>query len=395
MKTILIIDEDAEALAVAEAALGARYIVRGYPSLAAAEPSLRDASVPRADVILVDEVAAAPDGALQIAMALAPDATVVLAGKETVGQRAIGWIGRPSSHERTPRSQPLRVSKPYAEDTLRRVVRLASATSACARASARVAPDAVALELVGTGPLFEALRRRIALYARSEEPVLIVGESGTGKELAAAAVHRASPRRGGRLVPVDCAALPDTLAESALFGTVRGAFTDAVETKGAFESARGGTLFLDEIGELRPRVQAKFLRAIESGTGCRVGSHEAIGYDVRIVSATNVHLGAPRSRFRPELLHRIDTLVLEMPPLRAHKDDIAAISRRILEGEGRSKRLDEASLARLMAWDWPGNVRELRNVLRRAAVLSGEEELIRPSYIEIGGYRRVRQPTLF
>jgi DNA-binding NtrC family response regulator len=154
-------------------------------------------------------------------------------------------------------------------------------------------------------------------------------------------------------------------------------------------------VFLDEIGELSLPVQAKFLRTLETGTGTRVGSVDPIAYDVRVVSATNAAIFGDCRRFRPELLHRINTLVLEMPPLRSHKSDIPALSASFLAEFNPDKRMAEEALDRLIAWDWPGNVRELRNVVKRAVVLSGRRELITAADIELDGLRKGSQGYLF
>jgi len=249
--------------------------------------------------------------------------------------------------------------------------------------------------LIGDCPALRNIAHRIALYAKSDAPVLILGESGTGKELAAAAIHRASLRCNGKFLPVDCASLPESLAESTLFGTVKGAYTDAVEKKGTFESAQGGTVFLDEIGELSLAVQAKFLRTLESSSGSRVGSVVQVPYDIRLLSATNAPLFGDRKRFRPELLHRIDTLVLEMPALRDHKQDIPALIQAFLQEFSPGKRMTDKAVSRLMDWDWPGNVRELRNIVQRSTVISGASNEITHVDIEIDSASRTWQLSLF
>lgn len=308
---------------------------------------------------------------------------------------------RPAAGQRRVSSAP-RLDKPYRAEALLSAVRAAMAETAvdavAERPGQRCGPAAratAARRLLGDCPALREVAARIALYATNDAPVLILGESGTGKELAAAAIHRASGRRLKRFLPVDCAAIPETLAESTLFGTVQGAYTDARETKGAFESACGGTLFLDEIGELSLSTQAKFLRTLETGAGSRVGSIDTVAYDVRILSATNATLSGDRRRFRPELMHRIDTLVLTMPALRDHKGDIPALADSFLSEFNPGKRLNGASLSKLQGWDWPGNVRELRNVVRRAGVLSGERDDITPADVELDGAAKGWQASLF
>lgn len=211
--------------------------------------------------------------------------------------------------------------------------------------------------------------------ARSSAPVLITGETGTGKEVAALAIHNASGVRG-QFVAVNCAALPDSLAESELFGHVRGAFTGAAaERVGAFEQAAHGTLFLDEIGDAPRVLQAKLLRAIESGTVTRVGSGKPVAVNARIVCATNVDLVAAveRGAFRPDLLHRIDVLRVSLPPLR-DRDDFEDVCRSVLArvNAEQGTACTMASTDWLRAHSWPGNIRELRNTLTRLVVERGE-----------------------
>lgn len=298
------------------------------------------------------------------------------------------------------------LEKPYRAESLYSVVRLATAKSVADSVaespagfprytSSGARRSQTSHRLIGDCPALRNIANRIKLYAKSDAPVLILGESGTGKELAAEAIHRASLRCHGKFIPVDCASLPESLVESTLFGTVKGAYTDAVEKKGTFESAHGGTVFLDEIGELSLSVQAKFLRTLESSSGSRVGSVEQIPYNIRLLSATNAPLFGDRKRFRPELLHRIDTLVLEMPALRDHKQDIPALVQTFLQEFSPEKHMTDKAIDKLMHWDWPGNVRELRNVIYRATVICAENNEITDVYIEIDRARSNWQLSLF
>jgi DNA-binding NtrC family response regulator len=240
--------------------------------------------------------------------------------------------------------------------------------------------------LLGDSALMCEVRKKIHLFARFDASVLILGESGTGKELAAAAIHRASARSTRNFIPLDCASIPETLAESRLFGTVKGAYTDASDSPGVFEAAAGGTLFLDEIGELHLGVQSKLLRVLESRKASRLGSVAEASYNVRILSATDANLYDDPLRFRRELLHRLNTLVLTLPPLRSHPEDIALIAREYLRVEMPDKRLHPDAITKLTAWRWPGNVRELRNTLFRAAVYADRRSEILARDIEtLGG----------
>jgi len=242
--------------------------------------------------------------------------------------------------------------------------------------------DPRAEPFTGTSAAIRAAAARLRLYAHSNYPVLILGESGTGKEIAAQAIHRLSARSGGPFVPRNCAALPDLLVESELFGTERGAFTDAVSRPGAFELARGGTLFLDEIGEAGLPLQAKLLRALETGEFWRLGGAKPTLVDLRFLSAS---ARDPRESkaFRRDLLYRIDTLVLELPPLRERPEDIPDLASVFSLGASGGRVLPGSSaLRKLAAYDWPGNVRQLRNVVHRAIVLSEGAEELREEHIQ-------------
>jgi len=227
--------------------------------------------------------------------------------------------------------------------------------------------------------------------------VLITGESGTGKELVARRLHEQSPRARKTFVPVNCAALPDAMVESELFGHERGAFTGADRTrKGAFETAHQGTLFLDEIGELPLPAQAKLLRVLEDGVVTRLGSHEGRRVDTRVVAATNRDLDAEvaAGRFRQDLLYRLNTHLVRVPSLRERLSDVPLLAGHFLqltcEKFGfRPRRLDPATLDRLKAYDWGrNNIRELRNVIERL-VIATAEDLITPDLVpaEIRGSR--------
>jgi two-component system, NtrC family, nitrogen regulation response regulator NtrX len=218
--------------------------------------------------------------------------------------------------------------------------------------------------------------------AATDTTVLILGESGTGKDLLAQEIHARSPRAGKAFVAVNCAALPETLIESELFGYERGAFTGAAQQKkGKFELASGGTLFLDEIGDMNPLTQAKVLRALENRTIERLGGTQAIPVDVRVVSATHRDLpGEIRAgKFREDLFYRLRVVTLDLPPLRAHKMDIPVLVDAFLQMHGarlgRSARLTREAMAAVEGYDWPGNVRELKNALERSLVLCRDEEI--------------------
>jgi DNA-binding NtrC family response regulator len=232
----------------------------------------------------------------------------------------------------------------------------------------------------------EEMRRAFEIADRvapTDSTVLILGESGTGKDLLAQEIHVRSLRVGKAFVAVNCAALPETLIESELFGYERGAFTGAAQQRrGKFEQAHGGTLFLDEIGDMNPVTQAKVLRALENRTIERLGGSQTIPVDVRVISATHRDLPAEirHGKFREDLFYRLRVVSIELPPLRSHKGDVSILADAFLKMHGarlnRSARLNKESLAALETYDWPGNVRELKNALERSVVMFRGDEIL-------------------
>jgi two-component system response regulator HydG len=233
-------------------------------------------------------------------------------------------------------------------------------------------------DVIGVSPAFRRMMTLVEQVANSSATVLIQGESGTGKELAARAIHERSPRRGGPFVAVNCAALPETLLESELFGYERGAFTGAAGRKeGRFELADGGTLFLDEVADLSPVTQPKILRVLQEGEFERLGGTRTLRVDVRIVAATNQDLAGlvREKRFREDLYYRLNVITVTAPPLRERREDIAVLAQHFLRVyAAKNNRLlegfSDAALRCLEAYAWPGNVRELENVVERAVVLA-------------------------
>jgi DNA-binding NtrC family response regulator len=231
----------------------------------------------------------------------------------------------------------------------------------------------------------EEMRRAFEIadrVATTDSTVLILGESGTGKDLLAQEIHARSTRGGKAFVAVNCAALPETLIESELFGYERGAFTGAAQQRrGKFEQAHGGTLFLDEIGDMNPVTQAKVLRALENRTIERLGGMQAIPVDVRVISATHRDLPAEirKGKFREDLFYRLRVVSIELPPLRTHKSDVGLLATAFVELHGsrmgRAARLSKGALEALEAYEWPGNVRELKNALERSVVMCHGEEI--------------------
>lgn len=234
-------------------------------------------------------------------------------------------------------------------------------------------------EIIGDSAAIREVRDLADQAAKSDARVLITGENGTGKELVARRIHAASERARGPFVAVNCAAIPDTLIESELFGHEKGAFTDAVSRRiGKFEAADGGTLFLDEIADMSLAAQAKVLRAIQDMRFERIGGQESLSADVRVIAATNKDLEAQiaAGRFREDLYFRLAVVLIRVPPLRARREDIPELCRFFLAqrngADGRGRELTEDALRFLSGHDWPGNVRELRNLMERVSVLSDE-----------------------
>ncbi|MES9813400.1 MAG: nif-specific transcriptional activator NifA [Candidatus Thiodiazotropha sp.] len=225
---------------------------------------------------------------------------------------------------------------------------------------------------------------QVRQVAKWNTTVLVRGESGTGKELIANAIHYNSPRANGPFIKLNCAALPDTLLESELFGHEKGAFTGAVsQRKGRFEQAHAGTIFLDEIGEISPAFQAKLLRVLQEGEFERVGGIKTQVVDVRVVAATNKDLESEvqEGSFREDLYYRLNVMPIHMPPLRERTEDIPDLAHflvgKIAKSQGRELVIEDNALGLLMRYDWPGNVRELENCLERAAVMSEEGRIDR------------------
>ncbi|MHB8865382.1 MAG: sigma 54-interacting transcriptional regulator [Pirellulaceae bacterium] len=239
-------------------------------------------------------------------------------------------------------------------------------------------PDDIPERLVGSGPAMQTICKQIGRMAPQDVNVLILGESGTGKELVARAIYHHSRRHEAPFLAINCAAIPESLLESELFGHERGAFTGADRRRiGKFEQCHGGTLFLDEIGDMLPGTQAKILRLLQEGSFERVGGSEAIVADVRVLAATNQNLDAliEQGRFRKDLYYRLRGVTIHLPPLRDRREDIAEMAHYFLFRYNRQlgtavQSISPEAMALLEAYDWPGNVRELQSVVREALIVS-------------------------
>jgi transcriptional regulator with GAF, ATPase, and Fis domain len=241
--------------------------------------------------------------------------------------------------------------------------------------------------MVGDSEAARQVYRFTRLVAERETTVLLLGDSGTGKELVAQAVHKLSPRATRPFVVINCAAIPETLLESELFGYTRGAFTGAAQSRvGRIHAAQGGTLFLDEIGDLPLDLQAKLLRFLESGEVQRLGSSDVFRVDVRVVAATNAELQrkVANGEFRKDLFYRLSVFPIVLPALRTRQEDIVPLAEYFLEMmQSKPMRLSTEAMAVLQAYDWPGNVRELKHVIERATILAGADEVIGARHIMI------------
>ena len=239
-------------------------------------------------------------------------------------------------------------------------------------------------EMIGESPPMQRVFDVTEKVAETDTTVLITGETGTGKDLLARAIHYSGTRKDRRFVTQNCAALPDTLLESELFGHKRGAFTGAhADKKGLFEVAHGGTIFLDEVGETDPSMQVRLLRVLQDGEIRPLGSSETLHVDVRVVAATNRNLRADvrDGRFREDLFYRLRVVEIELPPLRERRADIPLLAHHFLDQSNRNMRrgvkgFSNAAMDRLMAHEWPGNVRELANEIERTVTLAGTEECV-------------------
>jgi DNA-binding NtrC family response regulator len=267
---------------------------------------------------------------------------------------------------------------------LERAIRYKALLSETARLQRQLSQHGMLGDLVGTSPAIRHVFSMIEQVAPSSAPVLITGESGTGKERVAAAIHRLSSRAAGPFVAVNCAALPENLIESELFGHERGAFTGALGRRaGCFEHAHSGTLFLDEIGDMPIGMQAKLLRVLEDSRVRRLGGKVEIAVDVRVLAATNkpVQEALEKKQLREDLYYRLNVFHIDLPPLRHRKEDIPALVQSLVHDlnakhDTRVADVHPEVMARIIGYHWPGNIRELRNVLERGVIMAREGTIL-------------------
>jgi len=291
------------------------------------------------------------------------------------------------------------VTKPFDVDELILIVERAVESTALAREvealRAEVGIRFGFENIIGRAAKMQTALRTVSMVAPLKTTVLITGESGTGKELIAKAIHYHSPRAQQPLITLNCAAIPENLLESELFGHERGSFTDAYAKKlGQFELADQGTLFLDEIGDMPSNTQAKILRVLEQGEFNRIGGERPVRVDVRVVAATNrdLHKGMREGTFRSDLYYRLNVVSVHLPPLRERREDIVALMQHFLKAKANELKIPEKTfsseaLDMLLQYSWPGNVRELENLVERALVLSHEQVMTPddlPQYLNNG-----------
>jgi DNA-binding NtrC family response regulator len=339
------------------------------------------------DLVLLDVKLPGIDGVetLRRALAVQPDLAVVMMSAHSTVDIAVDAMKHGAIDF---------LVKPFPFQQLDAAVERALATSRTRRQIAALGAErrsATALEaIVGGSAVMEQVRATIERLSRSDTTtVLIEGESGAGKEVVARAIHFQSARAERPFLQVNCAALPEHLLESELFGHERGAFTDAhAQKRGLFETAEGGAVMLDEIGDLPPGGQAKLLRLLENKTFRRVGGVQELRADVRVIAATNVDLEerVSEGRFRADLFFRLNVVRIVVPPLREHLEDVPTLTAHFVarfnqEMKRSVKGISPAAMELLQAYRWPGNIRELRNVIERAFILHAGAEEIRPEHL--------------
>jgi len=376
MRTILIVDDEPAARYGVRRALEGKYKIAEADSatsaraLLAAEPS---------DLILLDLVMPGEDGLTFLRWMRANDieTPVLVVSALDSAKTAVDALQSGAADY---------IVKGYDIEELRKrvanILQLAELGAENTRLRRELVADGQFGRMLGSSAPMRRVFEMAERVAATDATVLILGESGTGKDLLAQEIHDRSPRAGKAFVTVNCAALPENLIESELFGFERGAFTGAAQQrKGKFELASGGTIFLDEIGDMNPVTQAKVLRVLENRKIERLGGSQSIDVDVRVISATHRDLSAEiaAGKFREDLYYRLRVVTLELPALREHKEDIPALVDAFLAQFGarhsRKVKINRAALDLLSAYDWPGNVRELRNAVERSLVLCRGDEI--------------------
>jgi DNA-binding NtrC family response regulator len=396
MRTILIVDDEPAARYGLRRALEAKYRIAEADSAEAARAAL---NTERPDLVLLDVVLPGQSGLefLRWMREQGSDVPVLMVSALDTAKTAVEALQLGAADY---------LVKGFELEELRQrvanLLKLATLEKENDSLRRRMATEGQFGQMIGRTAEMRRAFEMADRVAAADSTVLILGESGTGKDLMAQEIHARSPRAGKAYVAVNCAALPETLIESELFGYERGAFTGAAQQKkGKFELASGGTLFLDEIGDMNPVTQAKVLRALENRTIERLGGTQPIAVDVRVISATHRNLSAEirAGKFREDLFYRLRVVTIELPPLRAHKADIPVLAEAFLQmltarlrgaaGTGTAKlggalpgqaspsptKITREAMTALEKYDWPGNVRELKNALERSLVLCRGDEI--------------------
>ena len=376
MKTILIVDDEPAARYGVRRALEAKYRIAEADSAEAAREAL---ARERPDLVLLDVVLPGQDGLsfLRWMREQGSEVPVLMVSALDTAKTAVEALRLGAADY---------LVKGFELEELRQrvsnLLKLATLEKENDSLRRRLTTEGQFGQMIGRSAEMRRAFEMADRVAATDSTVLILGESGTGKDLLAQEIHARSPRSGKAYVAVNCAALPETLIESELFGFERGAFTGAAQQKkGKFELASGGTIFLDEIGDMNPVTQAKVLRVLENRTIERLGGTQSIAVDVRVISATHRNLQAEirAGKFREDLFYRLRVVTIDLPPLRTHKEDIALLTETFLQMHGarlgRTAGLKRDAMATIEKYDWPGNVRELKNVLERSLVLSRGDEI--------------------
>jgi two-component system nitrogen regulation response regulator NtrX len=376
MKTILIVDDEPAARYGLRRALESKYRIAEADSAEAARAAIE---TEKPDLVLLDVVLPGLDGVsfLKSLRDEGNEVPVLMVSALDTAKSAVDALRVGAADY---------LVKGFELDELRarvaNLLKLALLEKENDALRSRLATEGQFGQMIGRTPEMRRAFEMADRVAATDSTALILGESGTGKDLMAQEIHARSARAGKPFVAVNCAALPETLIESELFGYERGAFTGAAQQKkGKFELASGGTIFLDEIGDMNPVTQAKVLRVLENRTIERLGGTQSISVDVRVISAThrNLPVEIRNGKFREDLFYRLRVISIELPALRAHKQDVALLAETFLQMHGarlgRLARLSREALAAIEKYEWPGNVRELKNALERSLVMAHGEEI--------------------
>ncbi|MEI6562907.1 MAG: sigma-54 dependent transcriptional regulator [bacterium] len=383
MKRILIVDDD---MGSRESLRQTFFRLYDITVTASAASALKILESQRVDLMLLDVMMPEKDGLtlLKELQELHPDLPCIMVSASASVQPVVEAMKAGACDF---------VIKPFDVAEIRRIVSRTLETNALRRQveilQGEVSREYPVNNLIGIAPSFRAALDSVQKAAETDATVLIHGESGTGKELIARRLHALSSRRNDPFVPVHCAALPETLLESELFGHEKGAFTGADSRKpGRFDLAASGTLFFDEIGEMTLSTQVKILRVIQEREYMRVGGTQVIQTNARLVAATSRNLldEVARHTFRDDLYYRLNVIPIELPPLRERPEDISLLARHFLDAfrhsmNVKARDFDPAALDLMQQYSWPGNIRELRNIVERMSVLNGHHELIRADHL--------------